>query len=521
MIEHKIIKPQPGFQEKFLSSSADIVIGGSAAGVGKTYALLLEYLRHKDVKGFGGVIFRRTSPQIRLEGGLWDTSMTVYPYVGAVPKESSLEWTFGSKSKLKFSHIEYEKNKLDWQGAQIPFIGFDELTHFTQTMFFYLLSRNRSTCGVVPYVRATCNPDPESWVAKLIKWWIDQDTGFPIPSRDGVLRYLVRYGEIYMWGNSVEEVIEKAASIIDGMIRNAEQEAEKQGLKNKILPKDFVKSLTFISGSIYQNQELLRNNPEYLANLLSQDEATRRSLLDGNWKYIKSDLDIYELDAFQGMFENVFEVKTSDKRIVADIALEGSNKFIVSYFEGRSLEDMIIMDKSDGKEVLDAIIQMARIHKVPNGKILFDADGVGGYIKGFLIGANSFRGGNKPMRVYDLLTEKHIDENYFNLKTQLIYRSGIAINSNKMVVSDKVANMKYDDTMTVKQRMMFERKAFKRDKIDTDGKLRVNPKAEMKVILQGESPDIMDTVFMNEFFEIEIKPRRYEMSEEQGRALEY
>ena len=195
---------------KALSSPADIVIGGAAAGVGKTYTLLLDPLRDIKVPGFGGVIFRRTTTQIRNEGGLWDTSLGVYPYVGAEPRESYLEWIFKGGQTIKFSHLEHEKNIFDWQGAQIPFIGFDELTHFTRKMFFYLLSRNRSTCGVKPYVRATCNPDPESWVADFLSWWIDEDTGLPIPDRDGQMRYLVVDGENYIWGDSYEDVIERA-----------------------------------------------------------------------------------------------------------------------------------------------------------------------------------------------------------------------------------------------------------------------------------------------------------------------
>src|SRR6478736_6432823 len=186
----KIITPQEGYQLDFASSPADICIGGGAAGVGKTFSLLLEPIRHKDIEGFGSVIFRRTNTQIRNEGGLWDTSIQLYSCLDAIPRQSSLEWMFG-KSKLKFSNLEYEKNIYDWQGSQIPLIGFDELTHFTKKMFFYLLTRNRSVCGVNPYVRATCNPDPDSWVAEFISWWIDQDTGFAIPERRGVLRYLI------------------------------------------------------------------------------------------------------------------------------------------------------------------------------------------------------------------------------------------------------------------------------------------------------------------------------------------
>ena len=199
MSETKIIQPQDGYQMQALSSSADIVIGGGAAGVGKTFTLLLDPLRHIHIKDFGGVIFRRTSPQIKAQGGLWDTSLSLYSLIpGAEPKETNSSWSFSNISKLKFNHLEYEKNVFDWQGSQIPFIGFDELTHFSENMFFYLLSRNRSVCGVRPYVRATCNPDPDSWVSDFISWWIDKETGFPIPERSGVLRYFIKDNDSYI-----------------------------------------------------------------------------------------------------------------------------------------------------------------------------------------------------------------------------------------------------------------------------------------------------------------------------------
>ena len=132
MNHRKVIKCQA------LSSSADIVIGGGAAGVGKTFTLLLDPLRHIHIKDFGGVIFRRTSPQIKAQGGLWDTSLSLYSLIpGAEPKETNSSWSFSNTSKLKFNHLEYEKNVFDWQGSQIPFIGFDEFNAiFSETMFF-------------------------------------------------------------------------------------------------------------------------------------------------------------------------------------------------------------------------------------------------------------------------------------------------------------------------------------------------------------------------------------------------
>lgn len=493
MNDLNIIRPQSGYQMKFLSSKADIVIGGGAAGVGKTYTLLLEPLRHKDNPGFGTVVFRRTNPQIKAEGALWDTSVSIYNKIkDATPRETSTEWFFAAGAKLKFAHLEYEKNIYDWQGSQIPLIEFDELTHFTKKMFFYMLTRNRSVCGVDPYVRATVNPDPESWVAEFISWWIDQETGFPIKERNGVLRYLVIDGENYIWGDTKEEVIEKASYIFDEI-----------KLKTDINFKEFVKSVTFISGDIYENKKLLDVNPAYLGNLLSQDKDIQASLLHGNWKTVVSENDIYNYSSFLGLFNNLYEVNRTNKYITADIALKGSDKFIAGYWEGNNLEDIEIMEKSDGKQVIDVIAGMARKYIVPNNHIAYDNDGVGGFIDGFIPGSIPFLNGGKALpNSQAIITDKGkiIAENYINLKTQCYYLSGNNVNLGKYKISEYVANKMYDDKMTVRQRFMFERKAIKRDKVDMDGKLRIIPKDEMKTKLNGQSPDLMDMFMMKERF---------------------
>ena len=508
------IRPQEGYQQQFLSSPADIVIGGGAAGAGKTYSLLLEPLHYiTRVDGFGGVIFRRTSPQIKGEGGLWDTSVSIYSALSnAVQRESSLEWVFttpkGTKNRIKFNHLEYEKNKLDWQGTQIPFIGFDELTHFTESMFFYLLTRNRSVCGVKPYIRATCNPDPDSWVARLIEWWIDQEEklpngnsnpnfGFPIQERSGVIRYFVRSGEDYYWSETKEGCYQAAKHIIDPFL-------EKTG-DTGLTKDDFIKSITFVSGSIYQNKKLLEVNPAYLANLASQDEQTRAQLLEGNWKVVISENDIYSYSDLVGALENKYTNDSGETYITADIALQGSNKFVVGVWKGQTLVDIHIMLKSNGKEVLEAITDLAKKYRVPNRNIAFDADGVGGYLDGFLQGAQSFNGGAKVIEVKDETTGRVIKENYFNLKAQVFYRSGAAVSRGEYSISQEVAAKMFDEKMTVRQRFMFERSAIKRDKVDQDGKLKLIPKEEMKVKLNGESPDLFDMFAMREFFNLKVK----------------
>lgn len=267
----QILKPQEGPQTQFMATPASICIYGGAAGGGKSYGLLLSPLRYKNVPGFGCTIFRRNFNQIFSQGGLWDESMQIYRGVrGSDPKFARGQWWFRDKdgnivSKVTFAHIERDEDVHKWQGSQICEIGFDELTHFSEKTFFYMLSRNRSTCGVAPFVRATCNPDADSWVAKFIEWWIDPNTGYPIPERSGKIRWFIRRNETLYWANTKQELWER----FDLKTEEDRQEP---------------RSVTFIMSRLSDNQELLKVNPGYLANLKALSVIERERLLKGNWK---------------------------------------------------------------------------------------------------------------------------------------------------------------------------------------------------------------------------------------------
>ena len=274
----KGLRPQEGPQTQFLECDADICFYGGAAGSGKTFAVLMEPIFHLHVPHFGAVIFRRNSTMVRNQGGLWDTSMEIYanPRLGGFPKETPLEWDFPAKTSVKFAHLQYDSDVLSWQGSQIPLIIFDELTHFSRAQFFYMLSRNRSTCGVKPYVRATTNPDADSWVREFIDWYIDKETGYAIPERSGQIRWFIMLNDTLIWADTKKELIEK-------------------------YPASLPKSFTFISASIYDNKKLLEADPGYLANLHALPRVERERLLNGNWN-IKPSAGLY----FQtGYFELV------------------------------------------------------------------------------------------------------------------------------------------------------------------------------------------------------------------------
>ena len=198
---------------------------------------------------------------------MWDESFEVYGKMrGARALQSPrLKWIFPSGARISFMHLERDEELFKWQGTQIVLLEFDELTHFTEHMFFYMLSRCRSGCGVTPYVRATCNPDADSWVAKFIEWWINPNTGYPIPERSGALRYMLRENEEIQWGDTPEELWERFE------LKTTEQRHR-------------IKSVTFIASRLEDNKILMARDPSYLSNLLAQSVVERERLLYGNWK---------------------------------------------------------------------------------------------------------------------------------------------------------------------------------------------------------------------------------------------
>lgn len=267
------LQAQSGPQERFLASNADIAIFGGAAGGGKSYGLLLEPLRYINTAGFNGVIFRRNYTQVTAPGGLWDTSMSMYSGIaGATPwKSPRRRWDFSGRATLSFDYLARDEDAYNWQGSQVCFLGFDELTHFTEFQFFYMLSRNRSVCGVKPYVRATCNPDADSWVRDFVDWWIDPDTGYAIAERSGVLRWFFRTEDTgaITWGATAEDV----CGIVNARLTD----------EDSITPAD-CKSATFIASSVFDNKILLTKNPSYLASLKALSLVSKERLLRGNWK---------------------------------------------------------------------------------------------------------------------------------------------------------------------------------------------------------------------------------------------
>lgn len=212
---------------------------GGAAGGGKSDALVAEALRQIHIPHYKGIIFRKTFPQAR---ELVLKSKRLYPYVCPGCKYNSTEhcWTFPSGAKIYFGSMPNSDSYIDYQGLSFAFIGFDELTHFTQDEYEYLQTRNRADGeGVRVYIRATGNPGGKGHGWVKARFITDMPPNTP---KEYTAKVETPFGDIEV--------------------------------KRKKI---------FIPSSVFDNQKLLQNDPNYLANLAMQSEAQKKALLYGDW----------------------------------------------------------------------------------------------------------------------------------------------------------------------------------------------------------------------------------------------
>jgi predicted phage terminase large subunit-like protein len=133
---------------------------GGAAGGGKSDALLMAALQYVDVPGYAALLLRRTFPDLNQADALIPRSKEWLSGTDARWNENEHRWYFPSGATLTFGHLQHEDDKLQYQGAAFQFVGFDELTQFTETQYTYLFSRLRRLegSGIPIRMRAASNP---------------------------------------------------------------------------------------------------------------------------------------------------------------------------------------------------------------------------------------------------------------------------------------------------------------------------------------------------------------------------
>ena len=232
-------------QNAFINSEAFETLFGGAAGGGKSYGQLIDALLYAlKYAGSKQIIFRRTFPD--LERSIIRVSLDLYPREIASYNSSKHIWNFKNGSLIDFGYIDNEKDVYQYQSAEYDVIRFDELTHFTEYMYTYMISRCRGANSFPKRMKSSTNPG----------------------------------GVGHMWVK--ERFVDIGPSNVLHTVQN------EVGTSTTRL---------FIPSFVTDNKFLMRTDPDYVKRLDALPEKERKALKEGNW------------DIFDGQYFNEFDRK--------------------------------------------------------------------------------------------------------------------------------------------------------------------------------------------------------------------
>lgn len=230
--------PNPGPQTALIECPVREVFFGGARGGGKTEGSIGDWLQHQQTFGraANGVFFRREERQL---DEVIRRTQQIFPQLGAKFQSQKSTWTMANGAQLKFRYLDKDRDAEAYQGHSYTRLYIEEATNFPSfAPIKLLLGTLRSGEGAHCGMRLTGNPGGPGH-----RWVFDRYIK-PAPGGFRVLRELIE---------------------VDGF---GTLEHER----------------CFIPSRIQDNPLLMRNDPQYIANLaLSGSRELVRAWLLGDW----------------------------------------------------------------------------------------------------------------------------------------------------------------------------------------------------------------------------------------------
>ena len=445
---------------------------------------------------FRSVILRAGTDDL---SDLVDVSFDIFRDFGEYNKsKDDMTWNYKNGGWLKFSFHAgtMESFRTRFQGKQFAYIGVDEVTHMAYEKFKYLITCNRNAFGIRNRFIGTCNPDPDSWVAKFIDWWIGED-GLPIRERDGKVRYCFMDGDtpdtIY-WGDSREEVYAQCKDIIDSYWK---PEYERYGTPQEL----FIKSVAFVEAKLSDNVALMSSDPTYLANLVNQSDEQRAVDLDVNWRFKSAGDDMIKLAHMDAFYRNVMQTGDNQLRATCDVAADGGDNLVLVKWIGNHIDDIFVCRIGVVNAAM-SVKEKLRYWQVREENFAYDLPGLGQTFKDIFTKAIPFI----PKQAVD----PKLKFIYGDTKSQCAYEFADGLINGAYSINPNLLQRKYSgngyENVPLEQILNLERKAIRQDTSQSDRAWQIIKKKEMKRYSR-HSPDFIEAIMIRRIFDIK-KPYR-------------
>lgn len=386
---------------------------------------------------------------------------------------------------------------------QSSYIAIDEATEIKQfKMFNYIFSRNRDSSGMTPCMALSFNPEHNHFTTAMLKdaGYLDENWYFK-PKMNGVVKYFYIAGDTendIIWGNTPEEVIERAGITITDKDRKA-----------GITERDIVKSFCALTGEASDNLKLVAATKGGSVANLHAVGKTQRDVLKGGYF---GPVDNEELNVTRQMIHDLWTNPINDdENMYATLDVSGggdqSDNCPMIIWKGLRIV-AIKMFKGDAKELVNWIDKTLQEYGVPISNFAFDATGIGNYLKAYSSG-RGVTANKAQIQEYDELGNPVTLEQYTNTRSQLIGKTKVLFEMGKISCAlDK-------DTI-----LAYGKKNLRRRLIDIlfdeinifisttkNRKIYYRHKDEYKAKFKS-SPDLMDAICLRAVFELDARPKK-------------
>lgn len=379
---------------------------------------------------FRMVYLRRNIGDLKVGGSGTDEAAKIYGHYATLKMSDSPRLLFPSGAYIDFTHMaDQSPDKVleRIRGWQYGYIYIDEGTGFEWSTIRLLMSRNRSKGKYTGKIRLTCNPKRNHWLRYWVDWHVDEQ-GFPIPERDGIVRYFYITGdrvEDVVFGDSPEEVYQKCRKHIDPILRKMGGEHTYQNL---------IKTTTFYSGKLSDNAIMLKNNPGYMGSVAAMGDKQAKANLLGCWNVDDSDEDTPIIASKARAITENDPCMNGDMWITADLADVGKDNTIILAWNGFHIIDYCIIPKTTGRGNYEGIRRMQLKYSVADSHVIYDGQRAM-YMPDYIPEAIPYISGYAPRGLYRLNFQRLKDECYMRLVN--------AINEGYISMSEEVANATY------------------------------------------------------------------------------